>query len=170
MATDPTSVALPPVLAASELIAYSALPRTLFVRLDLRHLVRGDKEVLCGTSLSRAADRGGRSPLPPKGFDPRGAPAGAPLQGAKKCPPEHPCGAKPRGGGGAPPTPLILLRNQRRRFDGLGRRHARTPRGVRQRPEHPGGAGLAGRQTPPRQTGWPHPPRRSASPSRGVRS
>ena len=25
----------------------------------------------------------------------------------------HPCGAKPRGGGGAPPTVLILLRNQR---------------------------------------------------------
>ena len=112
MATDPTSVALPPVLAASELIAHSALPRALFVRLDLRHLVRGEQEVLCGTSCSRAADRGGRSPLPPKGFDPRGAPAGAPLQGAKKCPPEHPCGAKPRGGGGAPPTPLILLRNQ----------------------------------------------------------
>ena len=68
-ATDPTSVALPPVLAASELIAYSALPRTLFVRLDLRHLVRGDKEVLCGTSLSRAADRQwAESPPSPQGL------------------------------------------------------------------------------------------------------
>ena len=48
------------------------------------------------------------------------------MQGAKKCPPEHPCGAKPRGGGGAPPTNLILLRNQRphvRVRRGPGERH-----------------------------------------------
>ena len=158
------------MLAASELIAHSALPRALFVRLDLRHLVRGEQEVLCGTSCSRAADRGGRSPLPPKGFDPRGAPAGAPLQGAKKCPPEHPCGAKPRGGGGAPPTPLILLRNQRRgRRPGVSR-HPRvlggsdtpqtTPaepasRGVRHRHARP--AGPTHRDAPRRPRGASDP-------------
>ena len=50
-------------------------------------------------------------PHPPKGIDPRGVSAGA-LEGPKSAASGPPCGAKPRGGGGAPPTNLILLRNQ----------------------------------------------------------
>ena len=75
-----------------------------------------------------------------------------------------PCGAKTRGGGGAPPTTLILLRNQRQPAD---RRLARA-RSVT--------------SAPTTATAWPSrgvsarhaihaapAPRRSASPSRGVR-
>ena len=71
----------------------------------------------------RASGTGGSwavAPPPPwagsSGFGappgPLGGPCGAP---SKKCQKWHfldPCGAKPRGGGGAPPTNLILLRNQ----------------------------------------------------------
>ena len=53
------------------------------------------------------------------------------------------CGAKLSGSGGAPPTNLILLRNQRRRFDGLGR-----PRNA---PNEPG---RDGRQPPPTPSPW----------------
>ena len=139
--------------------------------LDLRRLGPGESGYACGYPDSRAADRGvGRAPpSPPVGFDPRGGPEGAPLRGAKKCPPDPPCGAKPRGGGGAPPTPLILLRNQRRQRQDAARRRA-AHAGDTSAPTTPALAGLAGRQTPTRPTGWPHPPRRSASPSRGVRS
>ena len=53
----------------------------------------------------------------------------------KKCPFFAPCGAKSRGSGGAPPTHLILLRNQRQPAD---RRRAPRP------PGRPGGAGGRG--------------------------
>ena len=56
----------------------------------------------------------GRSPPhPPLSFDPRGSREAWALGGPKKGLSGTPCGAKPRGGGGAPPTVLILLRNQR---------------------------------------------------------
>ena len=56
----------------------------------------------------------GRSPPhPPLSFDPRGSREAWALGGPKKGLSGTPCGAKPRGGGGAPPTNLILLRNQR---------------------------------------------------------
>ena len=57
----------------------------------------------------------GRPTLTPiLAFDPRGVngPLFDPLAGAKNDPFFPPCGAKSRGGGGAPPTNLILLRNQ----------------------------------------------------------
>ena len=55
----------------------------------------------------------GRSPPhPPLSFDPRGSREAWALGGPKKGLSGTPCGAKPRGGGGAPPTNLILLRNQ----------------------------------------------------------
>ena len=85
---------------------------------------------------------------------------------AKKWPFLDPCGEESGGSGGAPPTHLILLRNHR----APSRARPAPAQPPPQRPQHPGGAGLAGRQTLTRPTGWPHPPRRSASPSRGVRS
>ena len=96
----------------------------------------------------------GALPLPPQGFDPRGGPEGGPLRGPKKCPPDPPCGAKPRGGGGAPPTGLILLRNQRLRAEPAPA-VAHPVRTASSRPNHPGSAGLAGRQTPPRHPRGP---------------
>ena len=72
---------------------------------------------------------------------------------AKKCPFFPPCGAKSWGSGGAPPTNLILLRNQptpRSARDAAG--HA-APGG----PRHRAGGALAGRQTLPRPTRWPQP-------------
>ena len=64
-----------------------------------------------------------KPPSPPLGLDPRGPPGGPP-EGSPgdppgplpdppgDPPPGAPCGAKPRGGRGAPPTNLILARNQ----------------------------------------------------------
>ena len=49
------------------------------------------------------------------------------LGGAKKCTFLTPCGAKSWGSGGAPPTNLILLRNQRPRPASSPRRHVRDP-------------------------------------------
>lgn len=56
----------------------------------------------------------------------------------KKCPFFAPCGAKSRGSGGAPPTHLILLRNQRQNASPalVCRRRAR--------PGRPGGRGRGG--------------------------
>ena len=81
----------------------------------------------CGPPLAASAPKGRSRPgvsgqvapsTHPWGVDPRGslpAPGGSlggpPKNGASGTP----CGAKPRGGGGAPPTNLILLRNQRSR-------------------------------------------------------
>ena len=64
---------------------------------------------------------GARTSLPGSSVAPEGPQEGPPrpafrAQNALK---KHPCGAESRGGGGAPPTHLILLRNQRR--DGFGR-------------------------------------------------
>ena len=64
--------------------------------------------------------RGGHFATPPTGIrggpwgpflGPKRAPGGPPKK-AKKWPFLHPCGAKSRGSGGAPPTHLILLRDQ----------------------------------------------------------
>ena len=74
----------------------------------------------------------GRSPPhPPLSFDPRGSREAWALGGPKKGLSGTPCGAKPRGGGGAPPTNLILLRNQCCRIVcsaslGVGRRADRS--------------------------------------------
>ena len=77
-----------------------------------------------GLGLRRGSKgpRGGHFATPPTGIrggpwgpflGPKRAPGGPPKKG-KKCPFLDPCGAKSRGSGGAPPTHLILLRNQRR--------------------------------------------------------
>ena len=58
-----------------------------------------------------------------------GVPAG-PQNGPPKPPQKPPCGAKSRGSGGAPPTHLILLRNQRR-SPGAERRRRGAVRGAR---------------------------------------
>ena len=107
--------------------AYSALPRKLPLHYDCHASSSGRTggNLRC-LLFARSGSAVGRSPLPLLGFDPRGVPEGDPLRGSKKCPPEPPCGAKPRGGGGAPPTGLILLRNQRSaRAEKAQRRHHR---------------------------------------------
>ena len=106
----------------------------------------------------------GALPLPPQGFDPRGGPEGGPLRGPKKCPPDPPCGAKPRGGGGAPPTGLILLRNQLPSESPRAAAAAASP--TAPAPPLRGPRGASDTATPSTR---PRPPRRSASPSRGVR-
>ena len=60
-----------------------------------------------GHRLFRAPGGGAESPPGPRKQDPGGS------KKAKKWPFFPPLGAKPRGSGGAPPTHLILLRNQR---------------------------------------------------------
>ena len=148
--------------------AYSALPRKLPLHYDCHASSSGRTggNLRC-LLFARVGSAVGRSPLPLLGFDPRGGPEGDPLRGSKKCPPDPPCGAKPRGGGGAPPTGLILLRNQR---PARPRRRAavspsRTPALA---PTTPAPAGLAGRQTlPARHAG--HPRDASLHASQGVR-
>ena len=73
---------------------------------------------------------GARTSLPGSSVAPEGPQEGPPrpafrAQNALK---KHPCGAESRGGGGAPPTHLILLRNQR---------PPRTSRRARTRPHVP---------------------------------
>ena len=68
-------------------------------------------------------------PHPPKGIDPRGVSAGA-LGGPKKCRLRTPLRCKAQGGGGAPPTNLILLRNQWSRALPVAQDAASQPRGT----------------------------------------
>ena len=58
---------------------------------------------------------GARTSLPGSSVAPEGPQEGPlrPAFRAQNALKKHPCGAESRGGGGAPPTHLILLRNQR---------------------------------------------------------
>ena len=83
----------------------------------------------------------GRSPPhPPLSFDPRGSREAWALGGPKKGLSGTPCGAKPRGSGGAPPTNLILLRNQREH----DHRRRRAVQHARARAAGAGGGGVGG--------------------------
>ena len=99
-----------------------------------------------GASKPPRTNGGPEGPRPPQpqpggGYPPPGASPAVPqgIRGgrkkAKKWPFLDPCGAKSRGSGGAPPTHLILLRNQRS--------VARARRATLRRPG-PGGAGGRG--------------------------
>ena len=102
-------------------------------------------------------------PGPPSatgGGVPRGPLGPLILGGAKKCTFLAPCGAKSWGSGGAPPTNLILLRNQRTRVDAASRERAALS------PGPPGQLAARLAKPAPPARGASRPAHRLAHPSR----
>ena len=117
--------ALPPIRVRSAALAEG-------VRQSWLSRTRSSREgSLPLTRSGHSVDQRGRSPPPPRA-DPRARIGLA--QGLEKWPIFRPCGAQPRGSGGAPPTNLILLRNQRS-----------SPRARASPPRWPPGWGRGGR-------------------------